>query len=194
VKLLVTKALRSFVKMPDPMVVRLVKHVRGQVVGEVDHRLMWGPEQSTQTNSNDELEAKGQLKSLQPDALILGGGLFPLPDQVAWERGHLWKNNVMADGGAITSTDICNCAGLLCEVAAVDGQKVTVRELSRAKNGVHEEFIIHLLESKVWRGLCMKGKASISQEGLEEFDPTISKKEAIPDVVHLEERSSKAKL
>ena len=50
--------------MPDSMVARLVKHVRGQVIGEVDHRLMWGPESFTQRNFDDELGAKGQLESL----------------------------------------------------------------------------------------------------------------------------------
>jgi len=61
----------------------LVKHVRGQVIREVDHRLMWGMEPSTQGNGNDELGAKGQLKSQQPDVPVLGRGLFPLTDQVA---------------------------------------------------------------------------------------------------------------
>jgi len=55
-------------------------------------------------------------------------------------------------------------------------------------------LIIHLLETKVQRGLSVKGKVGISQEGPEELDPTISQKEAILDVVCLEERSSNAKL
>jgi len=47
----------------------------------------------------------------------------------------------------------------------IDGQQVTVGELTNDEKGVHEELIVHLLESKVWRGLCMKGEIGISQEG-----------------------------
>jgi len=45
----------------------LVKHFRGWAIGEVDCRLIWGPEPSTQGNCDDELGAKSQLESLQPD-------------------------------------------------------------------------------------------------------------------------------
>jgi len=43
---------------PDSMMTRLVESVRGRVIGEVDCRLMWGPEPSTQGNCNNELGAK----------------------------------------------------------------------------------------------------------------------------------------
>jgi len=42
--------------------------------------------------------------SLQPDSPVLGRALVLLPDQVAWERGYLWENSVMVDGGTITWT------------------------------------------------------------------------------------------
>jgi len=44
--------------MPDTMMTRLEKHVRGRVIGEVDHRLMWGLEPATQGNCNSELGTK----------------------------------------------------------------------------------------------------------------------------------------
>jgi len=40
----------------------------------------------------------------------------------------------------------------------------------------------------------MNGTVSISQEGPKELDPPICEKEAIPDIVCLEERSGSAKL
>jgi len=34
--------------MPDTMMIRLVEHVRGRIIREVDYRLMWGLEPTTQ--------------------------------------------------------------------------------------------------------------------------------------------------
>jgi len=76
----------------------------------------------------------------------------------------------------------------------LDGQQVTVGKLTNAKKGVHEELIIHSLESKLQKGLCMGGTFGISQEGPEELDPTIGEEEAIPGVVHLEEMGCNPKL
>jgi len=76
----------------------LIQLVRDWVISKVDHWLMWESEPSIQRNcGDDELRMKGQLNSLQPNVPILGRGLFPLPDEVAWKRGHLWEDNVMAD-------------------------------------------------------------------------------------------------
>jgi len=77
---------------------------------------------------------------------------------------------------------------MLSKVTVVDGQQFTVGRLSNAEKHVHEELIIHLLESKVQRGLCVEGAFGISQEGPEQLDPTINEKEAMMlGVVHLEE-------
>jgi len=58
----------------------------------------------------------------------------------------------------------------------VDGIQVTVGKLTNAERGIHEELIIHLLETQ-----------SQSQEGPKELNPTIGEKEAIPGVVCLED-------
>ncbi len=44
----------------------------------------------------------------------------------------------------------------------IDRQQVTAGELSKTEKDVHEELIIHLLESKVQRGLYVKGRVGIS--------------------------------
>ncbi len=120
------------------------------------------------------------MESLQLDIPVLGRWLLLLPDQDTQERNHLWEDGVIANGGAI-----CNCEGSLSKETVVDRQQVTARDLSKTEEGIHEELVIHLLESKVWRSLCVKGTFGISKEGPEEIDPTISKKEAIPDVIQI---------
>jgi len=49
---------------PNSMMARLVEHVRGRVIGEMNHRLGWGTDPATQGNCSNELGAKTQLESL----------------------------------------------------------------------------------------------------------------------------------
>jgi len=74
----------------DSMMARLVEHVRGRVIREVNHRLVWG--QSQPPNGII-------IMSWGPKAC---DQICPLAEScchcVAWKMSHLWKDSIMADG------------------------------------------------------------------------------------------------
>ncbi len=78
-----------------------------------------------------------------------------LPDQIAREGSYLWEDGVVLNTCAITRADVGNCEDMLGQTTMVDQNEVAVRELSTAKEGIHEELIIHSLEVQVWGGLGM---------------------------------------
>ena len=81
---------------------------------------------------------------------ILSRGLFALPDPIAREGSHLWEDGVMPNACTITRADVSNCEDMLGQTTMVDQNEVAVRKLSTAKEGIHEELIIHSLEVQVW--------------------------------------------
>ena len=53
----------------------------------------------------------------------------------------------MPDGSPITCADISNGEGSLGQSITADGQQVTFGELSNAKECIHEELVVDLLET-----------------------------------------------
>ncbi len=84
------------------------------------------------------------------------GGLFTLPDQGAREGSHLWEDGVTPNTSAISRANVCNCEDTLCQMTMVDQDECAVGKLPTAKEGIHEELIIHSLEVQVWGDLAWR--------------------------------------
>ena len=69
-----------------------------------------------------------------------------LPDQVAREGGYLWEDGILSNACTIARTDVSNCESTLSQMTMVDQNKVIVRKLPTAEEGIHEKLVIHLLE------------------------------------------------
>jgi len=75
----------------------------------------------------------------------------------------------MPNACAIARANVGNCEDMLGQMTMVDQNEVTVRKLPTAKEGIHEELIIHSLETQVWGDLACREQSEYSRNDQRNF-------------------------
>jgi len=116
-----------------------------------------------------------------------------LPDKRTGKGGNVGEEGILPDSRTITRAQISHCQSMFCQMAAIDGEEFTRGEVTTGKEGFHEELVINLLDTQIWRVLHQEGRIGVIQEGPNKLHPAVRQQEPILVKVGLEKGYGQAK-